>query len=997
MGVATARSTKMRLAKILRYSRVMRKKVSLAALVSAAASLVLALSLVFSLSVGHIQLDDIIARFFNEERATLTVPDDGNALNVAMVFDEQQRLNYSSGTIRSLLHYAKRPIALHVVAPLTVHSQLESLVSQPNVLHLYDISLCKSHVAQIWFIAKRASLAELCSLFLADILPPLENLLYIDARATTIVEDITSCTKSFGLSPTTASIAATVDTSETCSSHPHYCYPLAFDWQIPKGLVCGATPVHAKHLKIDASSSMCRKPGEREPVALHPGVMSMNLLRMRDSEFTANLVKSSLHTWRSLIYRDAERGASDLLNNYLRLFPETLTNLPCGCNYQFTSSRRDARCPGRQVRIARGDERSISKSTNRDPYARHFNYWRRSVVESATSNDDDDAPPQVPKQSLTDTTWTRPEDSSGASGELIEFVAVLRRHEPGCSQQPYVCGTVDREDALRTSLDMLKERVYILTRTSGRPFFFSQTAASVSEQTHPYVTHLVGTDDEESANTYLRQLPNVVRFTPAAHLFDPDEVCRKCATKSEGDNCARAPPLTKPKERQMFFDCFCSTGYPMNGYMNALQAEVRDGWMVYLDDDNVLSSRFAISELVAAANSRDTMLAFRSHLGRATPTEDNFRGRAVVMGDFDSSNFAVHSRNIVHSTWSKFRCGDFRLGSHLAGVLPTQWVDRTFIHANPLRAALGGLGGRADVPKPPVTVVLTSYQADGWRPKWCRTIVLAYTRPEMAHLVARVVLVWNNVGVNVPDEIVNDEQVMKLRKDGRFVIVRNTINSLNNRWIATLPHIDTDMVLNLDDDVYVKKDGLVCMISWLRREPTRMVGPFVRRVEKGGRYVLDELLDSSKYSVVLPRVLLVPTKLLQNYSTPSYTQQRQYVDSQEAHCDDILLNLVALENFKKPPLRVLLPEDSIVDLYDKCWPVSKALTGGLGLQKGRTPKRTECVKELMRQRNVNEFKSIAHIATCLPQGNALAKVDYLPRSKYSAMKWPGVTCGDDDT
>ncbi len=996
MGVAAGRWTKMRFAKVLRYIRVVRKKVSVGALVATTASLLLAASLMFSFSLRHLQFEDSLVRYFNHERAYLTLPDDGNAINVATVLDETHNKNHTFGTIRSLLHYTKQPVALHVIAPMPLHDDLKSLVSTPNVIHLYDVNQCKSHVSQVWFIAQRATLAELCSLFLPEILPPLEHVLYFDTSATTITSDIMSCTHSFALASRTKFLSATVDMSETCSSHPHYCYPLAFDWRIPDGLVCGATPAHAKHLKIDSTSSMCRKSGELEPVAIHPGVMSMNIARMQQHEFTTNLVKASLYAWRSLNFRPAERGASDLLNNYLRLFPETLADLPCGCNYQFTATRRDARCPNREVRIARGDARSIAKRTNRDPYARHFNYWRGMKAASG-ANADSLSPPEVQKKSLADPSWNAPDDGTGESGQLVEYVAALKKHEPSCPQQPFVCGSVDRDAALRTSLDMLKERVYILTRTSGRPFFFSQTAASVKEQTHPYITHLVGTDDEESATTYLRDIPNVVRFTPAAHLFDPDEVCRKCATRAEGDNCARAPSLGKPKKRQMFFDCFCSTGYPMNGYMNDLQARVRDGWMVYLDDDNVLSSRFAISELVASANSRDTMLAFRSHLGRATPTEDNFRRRAVVMGDFDSSNFAVHSRNLRVATWSRYRCGDFRLGSHLAGALPTQWIDRTVIHANPLRAALGGLGGRADVPKPPVTVVLTSYQADGWRPKWTRMIVLAYTRKEMAHLVARVVLVWNNIETDVPSEVVNDETVRQLMTEGRFVIVRNGVNSLNNRWIATLPHIDTDMVLNLDDDVYVKRDGLVCMISWLRREPTRMVGPFVRRVEKGGRYVLDELLDSSKYSVVLPRVLLVPRKLLENYATTGYSRQRGYVDSQEAHCDDILLNLVALETYRKPPLRVLLPEDAIVDLYDKCWPVSKELTGGLGLQKGRTPKRTECVKELMRQRGVKEFKSIAHIATCLPQGNALAKVDYLPKQRYRSMKWGGVTCGEDET
>ncbi len=150
----------------------------------------------------------------------------------------------------------------------------------------------------------------------------------------------------------------------------------------------------------------------------------------------------------------------------------------------------------------------------------------------------------------------------------------------------------------------------------------------------------------------------------------------------------------------------------MNGYMNELHKRVGKGWVLYLDDDNLLVDKFAISEFLATVQSRDALIAFRSHLGRVTPTDENFKKR-VVIGDFDSSNFALHSRNIGHAKWSSPRCGDFRMGAHLSTKLPVQWVDRKFIQANPMRSARGGLGGRADMSKPSVTVVITSYEPVG--------------------------------------------------------------------------------------------------------------------------------------------------------------------------------------------------------------------------------------------------------------------------------------------
>lgn len=910
-------------------------------------------------------------------------------LHIALIIDPEQNLSFTASTVRSLLYHASRRPILHIVASADAHESLRRIVATDADLYLYNFDICKTTASQVWFIAQRASLSELCALFLADILPPLPSVLYVDSRSATAVADVAPCARAADSASPDTLIALAPDLSDTCAAHPHFCYPLAFDWQLPSGLVCGTTPSRAARLNLSAASPNCRGPGEREPLPLHPGVAVMRLSRMRELRFTDRLVQASVLTWRSLNYRAAARGASDLLNNYLRLFPEAAADLPCGCNYQFTASRRLARCPGRAVRVARADPNVELARASHDPYVHHFNFWRDTPIIDARVRQ---PPPAVPALSERDSQWTPPtppRSAPTAAGPNPDYMAARRSHTPDCAHQAYLCAATDRDSALVLPLDILRDRVYVLTRTSGRPRFFSHMAASVAAQTHPYVTHVVGTDDDESMNSYLSGV-STVRFATPEKPFDSGEVCRRCRTPD--GTCAKAPPLTKPKARQAFFDCYCATSYPMNTYVNELHARVRNGWVLYVDDDNLLASRFALSELVAAASSRDELLAFRSHLGRATPTEPNFRNRVIVMGDFDASNFAVHSKHIDKATWPALRCGDFRTAARLAALLPTRWVDRTFIHANPLRAALGGLGARADIAPPPVTVIVTSHVAAGWRPGWVQQIIEAYTSAEMHDLISRVILVWNG-GADTPPprSLIASHSARELQRTGKLVVVRPAVNSLNARWTATIPHITTDAVLNLDDDVYVTRPAIVCLLSWLRREPSRMVGPYVRRIAAGGRYVLDELLDSSAYSVTLPRVLLLPVDYLQRYAT-SPSASRRYVDTQAAHCDDILLNVLALNASSKPPLRALLPEGSVIDFYDKCWPLNKSLTGGLGLQPKRAAKRSECVAEIMHMHKLSKFKSAAHVATCLPRGNALAKVPYIPPSGYTAMKNRRVQC-----
>lgn len=118
--------------------------------------------------------------------------------------------------------------------------------------------------------------------------------------------------------------------------------------------------------------------------------------------------------------------------------------------------------------------------------------------------------------------------------------------------------------------------------------------------------------------------------------------------------------------------------------------------------------------------------------------------------------------------------------------------------------------------------------------------------------------------------------------------------------------------------------------------------------------------------------------------------------STASKCDDIFLNIIAQNKFQKPPLRVLLPQSSIVDLFDKFWPISKKLAGGLGLQRGRTPKRTECVKQLYTMHSIKHLRSNAHVSTCLSQENAPRKTDYIPRQSYKSMKATSAACSEEE-
>ncbi len=50
-------------------------------------------------------------------------------------------------------------------------------------------------------------------------------------------------------------------------------------------------------------------------------------------------------------------------------------------------------------------------------------------------------------------------------------------------------------------------------------------------------------------------------------------------------------------------------------------------------------------------------------------------------------------------------------------------------------------------------------------------------------------------------------------------------------------------------------------------------------------------------------------------------------------------------------------------------------------------------QELMKMKGLKKFKSIGHIATCLPRGNAAAKEPSLEADRYKQMKFDDFSCG----
>ncbi|GAA5942322.1 hypothetical protein JCM3775_003222 [Rhodotorula graminis] len=601
--------------------------------------------------------------------------------DVALIFDDN-RVDYATQMLRSAATYGwpRHALHFHLVAPPAVVHLVQPVLDELGIRATwYDYAACDRLVAPVRPFANEAiHTSALCKVFLADLLVDVDRVLYLDTDAT-IVGTLDVCTQPLA---DDALFGMALDLGDACQVRPERCWPLSLQFTPWDGLVCGNVPKHHWPPSFEADDAVCAQPGEPEPAQVNGGVIVMELSRMRRARFIPKLLASTAHAFLLANRRHATWAEQEFLNAYIRDYPHDFAVIPCGCNYQYVGIRREAKCAGQPVHIVHHWSSNAAVETT-DPYNQVFHHLRRN---------DSGALPPLPALS-----------SSSAYSPSGPVRVELNLD---CVGQPYDCA----ESSPAAAPPRWGDPVYVLTRTAARPRFFAAARESVLGQSYPYVHHLVATDDAASM-AYLGGVEeaDLVERRRESHAFDPDEVCRACQPLNEpGRACGQAPDLGNPL-RQPYLECYCASHYPMNELVNHLVRRAAaattteaagPGWLILLDDDNVFSSSSAVSDVMLDVEHADQVVLFRSRLGRLTPSDDAMGRLPVERGDIDASNFMVHSSHAEEALWDARRCGDWRTIDRLTKLLEPKWSSAMPISAHPLRARLGGLGGRHDLPDP---------------------------------------------------------------------------------------------------------------------------------------------------------------------------------------------------------------------------------------------------------------------------------------------------------
>ena len=210
--------------------------------------------------------------------------------------------------------------------------------------------------------------------------------------------------------------------------------------------------------------------------------------------------------------------------------------------------------------------------------------------------------------------------------------------------------------------------INILTRTSGRPNGFRKCRESIQNQTYKNIRHIVCYDSSEDL---------------------------KYLSKFEVDYFK----VNKGKRWRFFGLRKNKPGYkPYNLYCNKLLRKVKRGWIMFLDDDDMLLHDEVIKIVVEAINQKNnnTLLIWQTRYpdGSLLPKKEGFESRKISYMNIDTACFAFHSDYKKTAKWDSYVGADFRFISELANSIPDQkWLQMALTQKN----NFGDHGRRNDI------------------------------------------------------------------------------------------------------------------------------------------------------------------------------------------------------------------------------------------------------------------------------------------------------------
>tara|TARA_Y100001972_G_C7642695_1_gene322897 strand:+ start:696 stop:1469 length:774 start_codon:yes stop_codon:yes gene_type:complete len=126
--------------------------------------------------------------------------------------------------------------------------------------------------------------------------------------------------------------------------------------------------------------------------------------------------------------------------------------------------------------------------------------------------------------------------------------------------------------------------------------------------------------------------------------------------------------------------------FPPNLYLKIAEQHAIEGWMVYLDDDDVFDSPTVLEEIVQELVDKDTLYLVKCRRSDGIRPSKEFwdamdkANYPIMLNEVGSASMIYHSKYKDYTNWDEWRAGDFRTIKTLEEKIPNKkFIDKVLI------------------------------------------------------------------------------------------------------------------------------------------------------------------------------------------------------------------------------------------------------------------------------------------------------------------------------